>query len=317
MRKFILEILIFIIGILFLDMILGYLLSSQRPSDYDLFLKSKQEYFKKPRNYDILIIGDSHIADAIDPRTIRNELSLNAYNLGIYHASPYENYYLTKAALENTKSIPNILVLGTNPVMFERELSKGKYTPLIIPYRYHLELAYHSHEGLDITLVSRTIREKYLFRSILNNLLGRDYQPTRVVQDVYNGHLKFFNQINELNWINEEVNSMKINQDQVNYFIKTIELAQGYGIPVIIVHSPIWNEQMDILHESESYSKFSEIINTLAYNYSLQVFTLGDNELSALEKKDFLNAQHLNYSGSQEFTTRFTCFLERFMKGSH
>ena len=92
----------------------------------------------------MLVIGSSCIADALDPRSIERNIKLKTYNLGIYHSFPFQNYYVTKCRKAPSK--PSIIVLGANPAMFEREMSKGKYTPLILKTK-SFELISNSVEG--------------------------------------------------------------------------------------------------------------------------------------------------------------------------
>ena len=98
MKKFLLKTILFIAVFLVLDNTTGYLLSLNRPSDYKQFLNSKIKFFDSVNTVDMLVIGSSCIADALDPRSIERNIKLKTYNLGIYHSSPFQNYYVTKVA---------------------------------------------------------------------------------------------------------------------------------------------------------------------------------------------------------------------------
>lgn len=317
MRKFLFDILKFFAVLVVLDISLGYLLTTQRPIDYKQFLDAKKEFFDRNEHFDVLIIGDSHVADAVDPRILEKNLSLKSYNLGVYHSSPYENYHVTKAALNRLKKKPNLLILGTNPIMFERPVSKGKYGPLILPYSYQFNLAKNSEEGFDIAFFSKTFREKYLFKSLFNKLKGKKYTPTREVKDVYNGHLKFFNQKADVEWHDFEKPKLdSLYEVQIQYFEKTIELAKEQDIAVLVVHPPIWKENLSVLAKSESYERFSKIIEKLVEKHKLSVYYDYPNDphfqdTITFEMKDFLNPQHLNYYGSEKFTKELIRFLEK------
>lgn len=317
MKKFLFRVILFISFFIIIDKICGYFLQKNRPIDYKLFLDSKNNFFSNINNIDILIIGDSHIADALDPRTIESRTTFSAYNLGIYHSFPFENYYVTKAALEHLDSKPKMIVLGTNPVMFERELSKGKYTPLILPKLNSLEFLRNSDEGFESSFFFNIFREKYLFKSLLNNLLGKPYKPTRIIEDVYNGHCKFYNQIPGSEWSNfTPRNNTKIKIEQVDYFLKTIELALKNNIDIIIAHPPIYKENLAAINGSDSYKYFCNIINEITEKYELKTYydypkDVNLNDTSIFQKNDFLNSQHLNYKGSLKFSNGFSAFLNR------
>ncbi len=307
MKKFITKIFIFIAIFIFIDRVAGFVIHTQRPVDYRVFLNSKIAFFNSIKSTDVLLIGDSHIADALDPRIIENKTSLTAYNLGIYHASPFENYYTTKAAIRKLDNKPRLIVLGTNPIMFERSLSKGKYTPLILPSLFSFQLVKNSQEGIDASFFLQTIQEKYLFRSIINKIMGESYQPTRVIENSYNGFLKFYNQTSNTEWFNfEESKKNNINLEQIEYFRKTIELALEHDIDVLIVHPPIWKEYLKSISNTESYSSFVKAINDIKNEYDLVSYS---KDINDFQKQDFLNPQHLNYNGSRKFTEKFSDFL--------
>lgn len=314
MKKFLLKILFFVTLFILFDKAAGYVLKHNRPIDYDLFLNSKLEFFKNPKPTDILIIGDSHIADALDPRTIESNTNLNTFNLGIYHTSPFENYYITKAALDKLDQKPKYIVLGTNPNMFEHELTKGKYPTLILPRKNSLELVKNSKEGFDASFFLNIIQEKYLIKPLLNKIIGKPYQATRIIENVYNGHLKFYNQIPETQWYNfTTTKKSELKKQQVDYFAKTIELAIEHDIKVIIVHPPIWKENLNALIKTDSYKEFNNKMNELTKKYNLNTYYNYEglnSDTLIFYNKDFLNSQHLNYSGSLKFTEGFSDFLK-------
>jgi len=305
MKIFLFKVILFLGLFLLLDRAGSLFLESQRPSDYKLFLKSKKDFFKEQDPKDILIFGDSHIADALDPRTLEDCSSLSSYNLGVYHASPLENYYLLKSVLEQQEQKPKTVILGTNPKMFERPLSKGKYTPLILGNNIPLSL--NSEEGFDASFFLKTIQEKYLFKHLFGKLTGKEYQPTRKIVSVYNGHLEFYNQTGNLNWedFEQEKKSLQI-EKQVDYFSKMIAELLEQDTEVIIVNPSIWKGQINAMAHTESFKVFEKTLDAIALKYGIAIYNAKHQSLQEqLEKKDFLNTQHLNYYGSVKFTKHF------------
>lgn len=316
MKKFIIKTLLFASCLFIMDFVCGYFLQTQRLSDYKQFLDSKISFFDFDKDVDILILGDSHVADAIDTRTLEANLKLTAYNMGVYHASPFETYFIAKAALAKQLKKPKLILLGTNPIMFEKALSKGKYTPLILSN--NIELSYYSDEGFDASFFFKSFREKYLFKLFIKKLKGDKYKPTRIVEDVYHGHLKFYNQTPKLVWNKIPTVHKKSgeNPKQVEYFIKTIKLALENNIPVIIVNPPIWQENLNAIEPSDSYQKFVATINESAKKFNLKVYEMNvdctnSTDILILPQKDFLNTQHLNYLGSKVFTKQFCDYLKK------
>jgi len=313
MKKFLIRICVFLLIFFVFDSVIYLLLQTQRPLDYKIFIDSKTSFFYNQYKTDLLIIGDSHIADALDTRVIEEETDFSAYNLGIYSSSPFENYFTTKSAIEHMDSPPKIVVLGTNPIMFQRDLDKGSFTPIIL--KSNFELFLNSNNGVDFSFFIKTYREKKLLKHIVKNLLGYKYIPTRIIEDTYNGHLKFYNQMNNINWDNADLNkySNSINKNQIKYFKKTIEFLLEYNIDVIIVNPPIYSKEFTQLSKNINYVNFKKTIDSIKKKYQLNVFNPEGNLLfNELLQNDFLNKQHLNYNGSIKFSNDFSDFLKNF-----
>lgn len=242
---------------------------------------------------------------------------MKSYNLGIYHASPYENYYVTKAALFHLRNNPKLVILGTNPVMFERPVSQGRYTPLILGQNfslifYRIGLILNSQEGINQSTFLKSVQEKYLFTHVLNTrILGKTYQPTREIRSVYNGHLEFYNQLpSQWSGFERIVRDSSINEKQVQYFEQTIKLLLSKNIEVLVVNPPIWFLELDAIRESQSFLMFEETIDHFKEHYVLVVYNESHDFLrNQLEIEDFLNTQHLNYKGSVKFTDQLCKYL--------
>lgn len=310
MKKYLIHLIVFVGIFIAADRVFGYILAINRPTDYATFLASKKTYFENPQSYDILVIGDSHVADAVDPEIVENKTGKIVYNLGVYHSSPLENYYLTLAAIENQGSLPEILILGTNPVMFERPLSKGKYTPLILPKsKSKLGLLINSIDGFDASFFLKSAQEKYLIKSVAKKMVGIKYQPTREIENVYNGYSRFNNQLPDVEW-NDFPNQKESNLDcrQVEYFIKTLRLALDLNIKVVLVHSPIWKTEFEHLKQSASYKDFDIHINEIDYNLEIPQFEYNPT-LTPMLQEDYLNTQHLNHKGSTKFSKQLGEYL--------
>lgn len=309
MRTFIVKTVVFIALFFLMDRLAFVFIQSKRPSDYKLFLESKKDFFKQNHVVDILMIGDSHIADAVDTRRLEKCTGMNSYNLGVYHASPFENYHIMKAAFNHLSQKPKMVILGTNPVMFEKKLSKGTYTPLIIGN--DLELVLNSKDGLDVNFFFKVFQEKYLLKHVFENIRGKEYKPTREIVNVYKGHLEFYNQIPDTEWENfEKKKESKINLQQVEYFRKTIQFLVDKQVKVIIMNPPIWRLQLNAISNTGSFWGFEKMLNKTAKEYGIDIYN-SDNDIliEELKKDDFLNTQHLNYKGSQKFTTHFCDYL--------
>jgi hypothetical protein len=307
MKRFLIQSVLFISIFCLLDWCISRALKASRPVDYRQFVEAKQEFFDRPANVDFLIVGDSHIADALDPSIIKQKIGLSAFNLGVYHASPYEWYYLSVGALRNCQIMPKHLIVGTNPDMFKRDVTVGKYTPLIVnDFQTQLELYLNSPTGLDKSFFFQTLREDYLFNSLFSQLKGKKYIPTRVVKSISNGYLETTNQMPNVKWDGKETNSYedkKINNDQIRYFIQLIEFAESKNVKVLVVNSPIWSSNIQTRSEHDDFKKTKELIDSISMSQGIPVFN--SDYLIALKQSDFLNTDHLNGYGAKKFSAEF------------
>ncbi len=313
MKSFIVKLLIFCSGFVIMERVALYFLPSLRPIDYRLFIESKTDFFKKQHDVDILIFGDSQIADAMDTRILENNCGRKSYNLAIYHTSPFEQYYIIQSAVNHLKKKPEIVILGTNPRMFEMDLTKGRFTSIIL--RQDLKMNYqfgiNSNEGLDPSFFFGTLNEKYLFTDWFSRQLnGRKYMPVREIVSVYNGHLEFYNQL-DVDWeVFEDNGESKFFDEQVGYFIKTIEFLKSHNLEILIVNPPIWPLEVEFLSTTENYRKFQAILEKISNDYRISIYNpdFNFNDIN-LERRDYLNTTHLNYYGCSKYTNHFSGYL--------
>jgi hypothetical protein len=312
MKAFLIRVVLFAAILIAIDKIAGVLLHTTMPFDFKIFLEAKQDFFRTDKDYDVVIIGDSHVADGIDPKVMEDSLHLSVFNLGVYHASPYECYYLAKAVLQHQSKKPKIIILGTNPIMFNRKMSPGKYTPLIINnFLTKLGLYYFSEDGINGEYFFHIVREKYLFKSLLKKIMGEKYVPTRSIENTYNGYLKNTSQIAGTDWnAVSTANTDSIIEAQVGYFNKTIELLSQENIKVVVANTPLWENKLASLKTDKIFIKTDSILKMSCKKNHIDFFNSDYSVLrDTLVKSDFLNTEHLNSSGAQKYTSELSKWL--------
>lgn len=322
MKQFLTKIFIFTVFLFAIDKLFYNMLLEQRPADYKSYIEEKQRFFNQEKHYDVLIIGDSHIADGVDTRTLNN-CGFTAFNLGLYHSSPYEWYYTLVHALNTLPSPPSMVIVGTNPVMFNRRNSKGKYTPLVINDPIlGFSLAFNSKEGIEAGSFFNSVQEQYLipkdsggFPDFKSWFFGKEPNPRRIIKSIFNGHLEFYNQL-PAQW---EGYSGKAglwgwpNEPQVEHFNAVLELLKSKNIKTVVVNTPIWSNLLNYYIENRPrWESFDKTLNESCTLYGVPIFnqdySLLQNELS---KNDYLNTVHLSYPGSVKFTTELCDFLKK------
>lgn len=314
MKSFIFKLLIFCAGFVIMERVVLYFLPSIRPLDYKLFIESKTDFFKKQHDVDILIFGDSQIADAMDTRILENNCGKKSYNMAIYDTSPFEQFYIIQSAINHLKKKPGIVILGTNPRMFDMDMTKGTHTSVILrkdpvmKYKFCI----HSDEGLDQSFFFGTLNETFLFNDwFRRKIKGRKYMPLREIVSVYNGHMEFYNQ-HDVEWdIFEDNGECKFFDEQVGYFIKTIEFLKSHNIEILIVNPPIWPPEVEFLSNTQNYRKFQTVMEKISDDYRISIYNpdFNFNEVN-LEHRDYLNTTHLNYYGCCKYTSHFSGYLQ-------
>ncbi|MGF1584902.1 MAG: hypothetical protein ACFCUM_06245 [Bacteroidales bacterium] len=314
MKSFILKLLIFCSGFVIMERVVLYFMPSIRPLDYKLFVECKTVFYKKHLDVDILIFGDSQIADAMDTRILENNCGKKSYNMAIYDTSPFEQFYIIQSAINHLRKKPEIVILGTNPRMFDMDMTKGTYTSVILRNDpvMNYKFCIHSEEGLDQSFFFGSLNETFLFNDwFRRKIKGRKYMPLREVVSVYNGHLEFYNQ-HDVEWeVFEDIEGGEFFDEQVRYFIKTIEFLKSHNIEIIIVNPPIWPPEVEFLSNTERYRRFQANLEKISDDYLISVYNPDFifNEVD-LEHRDYLNTTHLNYYGCSKYTNHFSGYLE-------
>lgn len=291
------------------DRMVAFILGKLRPIDYKLFVESRLDFFENDKNYDMLFIGDSHLSDALDTRIIEEKCNLSAYNLAIYHATPFDNYYFLQYILKKSKR-PKFIILGTNPAMFRKQVAPSKYIPVILDdFFIRFRMRMNSVSKMDESLILKSVNERELIKPIFKNLCGIEYKPTRIVTKVYNGYLESGNQTLGFEWENYDLSKSKSSTKkvQINYLHQLIDLAKFYGIKVIIVNPPIWERKLIAYKEqNRTYTEYQTAIADIKNNLHVPVFNEANNLLHAkLVQRDYLDPEHLNYYGAKKFTYEF------------
>jgi hypothetical protein len=314
MKTFIIKLVIFCAGFVIMERVSLYFLPSIRPHDYKLFIESKTGFFKKQHDVDVLIFGDSQIADALDTRILENNSGMKSYNMAVYHTSPFEQYYIVQSAVNHLEKKPEIVIMGTNPRMFEMDMTRGRFASIILRKDPVMNYKFRksSNEGLDPSFFFNTLNETYLFTDWFSRKLkGRKYVPLREIVSVYNGHLEFYNQ-EDVEWeVFEENGESQFFEEQVGYFIKTIEFLKSQNLEIIIVNPPIWPSEINFLSSRENYLKFQDILEKISDDYRISIYNPDFKfKYGNLEHRDYLNTTHLNYYGCKKFTSHFSDYLQ-------
>ncbi len=314
MKKFIKRVIILVVVIFLIDYLFSLLLDFGRPEDYKAFIDSKLSYQKYKKETQILFIGDSHTADAFVPSEIKKLTGKNTFNYGVYHMSPVEGYFILQDLLKRSKSLEYV-VLGTNPTMFNRNVTEGKYTPMFIKnYLVFLELLTVT-ECKNLSVITRSGKKLDLFLPMIKIFFtGHESKTVRNIKNIDRGYLenvKNYTDINDLHCKNKIYkNSKKVIPLQVEYFNKSIRLLKQNNIMVVIANPPINHMYIEDIKNTNVYKNYNFIIDSIAKNNNIEIYNQNQiNKNINLINEDFLNGEHLCYTGALKNSTEFAKYF--------
>ncbi len=313
MKKFFIKLALFASLILAIDLGLSRLLDYGRPADYAAFVDSKKG-FDDLEQVDILFIGDSQTADAFVPSVFAEKLEATAFNYGVYQLSPFEGYFLLKDLLARREQPPQLVVLGTDAQMFRYPVSDGKYSPLFIDNPLNLFAMFYKSSNLGA--MTATGRKKYLFSGLLNRITTGQAgaEVRRAVEKIENGYL-----VNQKHFVDSS--QFDCNKDrgffseapvevQKEYFLKTVAYLQERQILVVVAHLPMHKNFLAGLQAKPVYEEFRAVMAAIETQHGVKIFNQDHTLLvNELQDEEFLDGDHLCYSGAKKFSSAFADYL--------
>lgn len=313
MKKFFIKLTLFASLILAIDLGLSRVLDYGRPADYAAFVDSKKE-FDELENVDILFVGDSQTADGFVPSVFEEKFGAAAFNYGVYQLSPFEGYFLLKDLLARREQPPQLVVLGTDAQMLRYPVSDGKYSPLFIENPLNLFAMFYKSSNLGA--MTATGRKKYLFSGLIKRLTTGQTgaEVRRAVEKIENGYL-----VNQKHFVDHS--QFDCNKDrgffsetpvaiQKEYFRKTLAYLHERQIPFVIAHPPMHKNFLSGLQAKPAYDEFRAFMREIASQHGAKIFNAEHALLiNELRDEEFLDGDHLCYSGAKKFSAAFADYL--------
>ncbi len=313
MKKFFIKLIAFLSIIFALDLAFSCLLDLGRPADYAAFVESKDDY-DRLEQVDILFLGDSQTADGFVPSVFAEKLGATAFNYGVYQLSPFEGYFLLKDLLARREQPPQLVVLGTDAQMFRYPVSDGKYSPLFIANPLNLLAMFYKSSNLGA--LTSAGRKKYLFAGLMKRIATGQVgaEMRREIEKVENGYL-----VNNKHYV--DTRQFDCNKDhgffslapvekQRQYFFKTIAYLQEEKIPFVVANPPMHKNFLAGMKAKASYEEFCAALNEAQARHGVKVFNAEHTVLlEELRDEDFLDGDHLCYSGAKKFSMAFADYL--------
>ena len=254
-------------------------------------------------NADLLIMGSSRAWVHYSPQILDEELHMNSYNLGIDGWTFPMQWARFKIYLKYDKA-PKIVVqnldyflLIRRPDLFNasqflpylsdpdmRTATKG-YKGEFGPLQYYFPMyKYNSNWVMALTGFLNFFGRGKLLRTKIKGYEGQERD--------WDGSFEKFKQENPNGIL------QNIDPDVEKEFVDYLRFCHGNGIQVFLVYSPEYIEvQRMTLNRQEIMVRFQQIANETG-----SVFLDYSNSQISLDRSQFYNSEHLNKTGSENFS---------------
>ena len=279
-------------------------------------------YYSLPQNtVDYIVLGVSHSYNSVNPMLIYGESGITGYDLGSSAQSMELSYYWLKEALK-TQS-PSAILLDIATLLRETQITNAWVTRSIVPMKFSMNKV---NAILDCKTDSQTFWELMLpiiqFHGRWTGLSKGDFfvgnDPDYIINGAYISFLikmpsektkripgteyAAIELTDDFYTVYEPMIEKEIQEDQVYYFERILELCQRNSIDLIPFKAPTMNWS----------AKKSEVMNEFLQQYELELLDLTDNSLVQIvwSKDTGDTGSHTNYWGS----AKTSYFLAGYLK---
>lgn len=256
-------------------------------------------------NKDILILGDSHTAFALDPEILGRAVNFSSYGESYIH-----NYHKLKYALARAPAIQMVILPIDLHSFSDFRKDRIHFTPYWYRYLNYIQLGWRKKKiltyGLNyLKLALFEFRGKYswLYRKMFNPRAAPSTAP---------GHgftpqegFFFHNQKKKARFrASRQLEGFDpFSREMVDYFKRILEICQRYDIEIILLKLPISRAYYKVASRFVHVPGFYHKIFTLArrypriHSFDFQKYFFGNESVL------FWDPQHLNRTGARRIST--------------
>ena len=284
---------------LFFGLIRNVFMFKSRDGIYTL----KRFYEQEENSIDLLILGSSHTTVDIDSAMLWDQYGIASYTLWGSGQPMWNTYYYMKEALK-TQS-PKLIILEGYTLTSDNNYGDQSS---VIKNTYGLKWSQNKMDAIKASVP----KSKYVdymveigqyhnrYSEIDKNDFGantsfpyiKEYKETEMSFGLYPSNIR-----PDIAAYQQSPVQHSMTKKNERYYRACIELAQEYGIPIMVVVSPY-------PVSAEDYAIFTQA-EQIANEYGVQ-FVNGNNLYDVLGidfSQDFADADHLNYSGCLKWTS--------------
>lgn len=313
MRKFIIQLLIFLLPIILLAYFADFFISntlkksnSHAQKEYSTW----NDIMDGTVNSDIVIYGNSRAWLQINPTMIGDSLKTSAYNLGIDGHNFWLEYLRHTLLLKNNTK-PKLIIQSLDNFTLEKK--KELYNPdQFLPYMlWNSEIReatkdYDGYDAMDYKIpLLRYYGKLDAFKTVMRLILKPESNTTERVRGYKSANLAWDGTFDKLLKVKKS-HTAKLDSASIVLFERYLNECKSKNIKIVFVVAPQYIAgQKFISNRSEImgiYSGFSEKYNIPFFDYS--------NDSLSFKKEYFFNATHLNKTGAELFTGKLITQLK-------
>lgn len=320
MKKFLIQISLFLLPIVAGMYVLDYLLSNSLKRSDDFAAGEVQVWnaiYEGKAETDLAVYGSSRALKHFNSPMMADSLGLSAYNFGIDGYNFHLQYFRHLQLLKYNPA-PKYIVLSVDIFSFIKRkdlFNLQQFLPYMTSptYRQDLYAWTSSYEGFSrydyyLPLVKFWGRREHLFRAI-KLLLKPESRPARrkqgfwAVDKAWNGDF-------ERAKAKMEKYEVEVNPQSLELFRQFITDCKKSGTQLIFVYSPEYYEGQEFIKNRD---EVMQLLNGFAKEYSIPFLDYSQDPMCR-DKSYFYNATHLNKQGADVFTAKFITDLKPYLK---
>lgn len=261
-------------------------------------MRPQTKILMESHNHKLALLGSSHTNYGTEMNKIDNEM----FDYGEAYTYPIVMYQKLQKLIALNKNLKYLLVEADYHQFYEFSFTEStiytKYSALLKDIETGNENLFYS--------LNREIAPR-LHRIILNDIKSRikdenenenkDEDWSKLTQSEKDR--KNLSRYNSFKFTNDKT----MNENSLDYYQKTIELAQKNNIEVILIRHPLTNEYLNNMYPKMK-TGVNRLIDKLSRKYNLKKF---DYRYIFKDKQNlFANMDHLNKNGIQKFAKILT-----------
>ncbi len=319
MKKFLISLLIFCLAPLPILFFGAHVVDSGLRKSHYTYYDEWNELFNGRINADLLVMGSSRAWVHFSPKILDSTLNLNCYNLGL-DGSPFElQYKRFKMYLQHNKK-PRYIVQEVGLVA---TLAKGTEVPgtqQFLPYLQDTMVwGIVSNSNTHFNIFDKYFplykynNELVLIKEGIMSYRGKGIKPVKYKG--YQGQEKpWDNSFEDFKAENPGGWGPRFDTESVALFHEFLSFCKTNDIKVVMVYPPVYYGITEMLDKKIGDKIFGEYrAFSKEFDFPFLDYT---NDSLTLTKANFYNSQHLNKSGSEQFSRKFALTLKEIISPS-